>query len=174
MRAPLVMLAAMLAMAAPVFRGAAQQDTVVRSLPDTTDARDAQGTGSLAGLWNARLTIDTASAGGRAIVRREIEGQIAFRPIPQAPAGTPSATGVHPGGFELALGDFGIAAPTSDALGWYVGRDSVRIQLSPVVDGATVLLRGVVSGDRITGMWIYATAERALVGRFTMQRARQR
>ena len=139
------------------------------SLPDLAQSQGAQPR-DLTGTWEGVVRLDSAwrlrdRASSRATVAR-----IRFAAVGDASPATTSARTVHPATFEIDFGRFGFALSSHDALGWFVGGDSVRAVLNPAVDHGTVELGGVMRGDTIAGTWRYTSDPGGAAGTFLLRR----
>ena len=129
-----------------------------------------QADGPLSGLWSAELQLDSVWGEERSTSSRIIRGEILMRPVPHLAPGTAVSRSVHPGLFDLNFRPFGFSLSSRDALGWYVGDQTVRMRLHPVVGGGSVELHGVLAGDAITGSWRREFEGRGAAGRFVLRR----
>ena len=139
------------------------------SLPELAQSQAAPPR-DLTGTWEGVIRLDSTwrlrdRASSRATVAR-----IRFAAVGDASPATTSARTVHPATFEIDFGRFGFALSSHDALGWFVGRDSVRAVLNPAVDHGTVELGGVMRGDTIAGTWRYTSDPGGAAGTFLLRR----
>ena len=127
---------------------------------------------SLTGRWRAWFRLDTASRLPFAAQAREVTGQLYFRPAPPASLPQDARTWrlVHPGTVAVEFKPFGFALGTTEALGWYQGKDTVRIILDPTVDHGHVELVGSGAAEEIDGHWQLISDPARAEGEFRLHR----
>ena len=122
----------------------------------------------LTGTWEARFTLDSTWQLPDAPERHAIAGRIVFGPGTATDSLHPEP--VYPGHSELDFSPFGFQVRSADALGWYLGGDSIRAILDPQVDHGHVALVGRGREGRFEGAWTMVGYPTGARGRFVLTR----
>ena len=126
----------------------------------------------LTGRWHAWFRLDSASRLPLATRAHEVTGEVRFSPAPPAPIPQDSATlrRVHAGTAAIEFKPFGFVLHSAEVLGWYEGRDTVRIILDPTVDHGHVELVGSPAADAVVGRWRLNSDLARAEGEFRLRR----
>lgn len=116
----------------------------------------------LAGMWDASFALDVSLA-QRDFPTPPVRGRIALLPNRWLDGSYPGIDALSDyGTYDVDFTSFGIEprarGETPTVVAGWTGRDSVQFVLTSGVPSLSIVLRGRVVGDSITGRWTYTVA----------------
>jgi hypothetical protein len=152
--------------AAPLDRAPRQPSAVLAS------GADRAAPPNLTGRWYAWFRLERGSRLPLATRAHEVTGEVRFSSAPSAPTPQDAATWrrVHAGTAAIEFKPFGFVLGSAEVLGWYQGRDTVRIIFDPTVDHGNVELVGSAEADAVVGRWRLNSDLARAEGEFRLRR----